>query len=573
MRTGILAALAGGLIGLLGAFAWPTVRVDETEQVLRAFQLATGLGFMALGLVATALAAWGIARRRGAEGPWLAALGGAQLLALAFTYAWVWPLAGLEAPTLVTLDLGFQAGLCGALLVFFGGLVTWASPPIYGEHDRLPRVSLVWNGAVVEDRVLHRRAPLIIGEAQGADITLRLGGLGLHTLLEPRGDTGWRLILPAGADAALQLEGEQRTEKDGTVWDLGHDDFGVLRFDPDLQVVFGFITPVTDNEVRFGTALDPALMASLGSVGSAALVLVAVALLQAKDRKRDRFHEALAAREDVSITMVLNDPPPAPEREPKADGLKADVKISKKAGGEEGTMGTPGANPARKTRVPRNPGALVDRFDPKTMGVAGVLDRAKLGNTALSIVLDGNTTTLGSKLQVAFNGPGGDLRMGPGSGGVGFNHLGKGGGGPGTFGTIQGTSPGDLDTGTGEGARRTIDVGRKPTRRAKLTEIVPPSTNGGCDKANLQSVVRGRASTVRACYESALLRAPDLTGKLTMQWTIDSDGTVVSERTIEDTVRDAGVASCVTRALHRMRFDPPSAGQCVVRWPFVFSAR
>jgi hypothetical protein len=83
---------------------------------------------------------------------------------------------------------------------------------------------------------------------------------------------------------------------------------------------------------------------------------------------------------------------------------------------------------------------------------------------------------------------------------------------------------------------------------------------------------------MRSCYESALVRAPKLRGRLVLSFRIVGDpevGGVVDEAdfTEESDLEDADMETCVRESLMTLTFDkPPSGGGFVtVRYPVMFS--
>ncbi len=84
--------------------------------------------------------------------------------------------------------------------------------------------------------------------------------------------------------------------------------------------------------------------------------------------------------------------------------------------------------------------------------------------------------------------------------------------------------------------------------------------------------VRSRLGAIKACYERALKRNPNLSGKVVIHWTITQAGTVSGvdvERTRSATPRSA---SCIKSLIARWRFPAPSGGSVDVSFPFVFQA-
>lgn len=98
---------------------------------------------------------------------------------------------------------------------------------------------------------------------------------------------------------------------------------------------------------------------------------------------------------------------------------------------------------------------------------------------------------------------------------------------------------------------------------------------GSLSKEEIRKVVATSTPRIRACYERALDRAPELTGKLRLTWEIDKNGSIGSARVRETTMMppDATFEACVLDVVRRMRFAAPrGGGRVVVTYPFVFSS-
>ncbi len=211
---------------------------------------------------------------------------------------------------------------------------------------------------------------------------------------------------------------------------------------------------------------------------------------------------------------------------------------------------------------------MTDKIDVKNLGIAKVLGGIQAQNGALGQIMAGDTGALNSKMAVAMNGDGSELVIGGGAGGMGFRGTGSGGGGDG-LGRIHGM--GDIDTGAGTGRNANIGIGKKTAKKVAKINIASGMSTGGCDKGDIAKNVRARAATLRACYETQLLAKPDLSGKITAQWTITTDGSVTGEKAVDDSMHNNAVSDCVLRSIKRIRFMKPEAGICVIQWPFVFS--
>lgn len=97
-----------------------------------------------------------------------------------------------------------------------------------------------------------------------------------------------------------------------------------------------------------------------------------------------------------------------------------------------------------------------------------------------------------------------------------------------------------------------------------------PTVKGALDPALIQKVVRRHLNQVRYCYERALAKTPDLSGKIVVSFVIGRDGGVASATATEG--MDPEVDACVVGRFRRMQFPEPSGGGIVsVSYPFVFA--
>jgi hypothetical protein len=163
----------------------------------------------------------------------------------------------------------------------------------------------------------------------------------------------------------------------------------------------------------------------------------------------------------------------------------------------------------------------------------------------------------------AFKGVGG---VGIASGNDSLRGIKSGGSGSGRVadaGSLRGGA-GIAGGGTGQGA------GERTVKGAIKTEA--PAVDGELDPNMVAKEVRSRLGAIKACYERALKRNPNLSGKVVIHWTITQAGTVSGVDVEQDTLGDAEVASCIKSLIARWRFPAPSGGSVDVSFPFVFQA-
>ncbi len=71
--------------------------------------------------------------------------------------------------------------------------------------------------------------------------------------------------------------------------------------------------------------------------------------------------------------------------------------------------------------------------------------------------------------------------------------------------------------------------------------------------------------------ESALIRAPDIEGKLMVAFVIGGDGAVKTSSVKQSTLPDPRLDDCILRRLATWRFPQPKGGVDVaVTYPFIF---
>ncbi|MDP2272041.1 MAG: AgmX/PglI C-terminal domain-containing protein [Archangium sp.] len=179
-------------------------------------------------------------------------------------------------------------------------------------------------------------------------------------------------------------------------------------------------------------------------------------------------------------------------------------------------------------------------------GMAGFLARSSDGMDSAINKLHGPA----SANEGMGNNTGRDIgaRMGPGS--LGIGPLGPG----------RGPGPNGLPSGLrGHHIESVICKDCLPT--------LPP----GYDRDLVLKVVRRHQNEIRFCYESELAQAPDLSGKVTVAWTIGASGSVESAQIAESGLSNERVEACIVQRVKRWTFPEPQGGQEVaITFPWVF---
>lgn len=165
-----------------------------------------------------------------------------------------------------------------------------------------------------------------------------------------------------------------------------------------------------------------------------------------------------------------------------------------------------------------------------------------------------------------------------GQGGLGLTGTGKGGGGTGE-GTIGLGGVGTLGHGAGTGSGQGYGSGagrlggsERSGARGSVAGATATTTGSGLAPEGIQRVIKRHVAKIRFCYEKAMDRAPALSGKIAVSFTIDGQGGVASVKASDTTIADAEMVTCVLDAVKSMAFPTPDGGGAVnVVYPFVFS--
>ncbi len=86
------------------------------------------------------------------------------------------------------------------------------------------------------------------------------------------------------------------------------------------------------------------------------------------------------------------------------------------------------------------------------------------------------------------------------------------------------------------------------------------------------SLLRRRKGAIIACYERALKRNPNLSGKVELQFTVSAVGKVTGADIGADTLHDDEVNTCITSIVKSWRFPAPDGGEVHFSYPFIFQA-
>ena len=95
----------------------------------------------------------------------------------------------------------------------------------------------------------------------------------------------------------------------------------------------------------------------------------------------------------------------------------------------------------------------------------------------------------------------------------------------------------------------------------------------GLTKDEVGKVIHSHITEVRYCYESAMLKAPTLQGKISIDFTIAGNGIVRTAKMNHSTVESQALEQCIVSHLTKWKFPKPKGGVNVtVSYPFIFKS-
>ncbi len=104
-------------------------------------------------------------------------------------------------------------------------------------------------------------------------------------------------------------------------------------------------------------------------------------------------------------------------------------------------------------------------------------------------------------------------------------------------------------------------------------DIAGSSVEEGLTKDEVGEVIHRHLSEVRYCYESAMIRTPDVEGKLIINFVIGATGAVKTADVKQSTLPDPRLDDCVLRRLVTWKFPQTKGGVDVaVSYPFIFKS-
>ena len=111
-----------------------------------------------------------------------------------------------------------------------------------------------------------------------------------------------------------------------------------------------------------------------------------------------------------------------------------------------------------------------------------------------------------------------------------------------------------------------VALGKAPRTQSER----PTAKLGRLPPETILRVVRSGWGKFRLCYAAGLTPCPNLQGRVSLEFVIGYDGSVIRAR-VNDSDLNADITRCVLKALYGLTFPRPVGGPVRVSYPVVFT--
>lgn len=450
-----------------------------------------------------------------------------------------------------------------AILMF--QFVRGDSVPTVTHEETVLRIGLVHESRLLSDKIFHLGQTVSIGgdlkdtmildaqDYKGGSAVFSIGKDGRVDIILP-GKSELRLAsdgAPLNEDEAVR-KGIARRTPTGLELTVGLRSRGRASLGPYtllFQVIRRTVTvPQMPRATLFGQLAAPLMNDPVWSISFAvSLLLIGSIVAQAvifqtttgKYLKQQRLEEYLAHETYEVIVEEKEEPEPEkPTVEIKSQKAKAEEKKELKK-----------EKPKKKEKPQATAEKQVDPEERKRNArkvvakrtIAGAfMDKSGMASKLFATGGEGDASVVAK----TFGGGGEDGPDGPGGG----LELAGGGGG----GTIEAVATGRKGFGKRDSTKTKVQA-QKREKKIAISLSAGSLGGSGAGKSGVAKVIRRKNSAVRRCYEAALRNNPGLSGKVSVQFTVGTAGTITRVNVI-----GAGgeFATCIKSKFTRIRGLP-----------------
>jgi outer membrane biosynthesis protein TonB len=438
------------------------------------------------------------------------------------------------------------------------------------QQGKVLRIGVILGGKIVEERVLSPRQTVTVGSGAKNTIVVKHAGVPeSFTLLTWSGDQ-YQLHFTEGSEGSVQsthgqadfgaLVAQGLAKRQGNVFavPVSEGQRGKVAFG-DVNLLWQFVAqPPESPRASLPKEAKGNHFQSMDRLFVTVLVLsilfhagTYVALANTPLPPEVTLEEIPDRYAKVLIPEKL----PKPPEPAKEEGSKKEEKVvEKKASDDKKPAESSEQQAARKAaRAAAVAKAVQSKGILKVLGALG----PGTGSGAVADVFGagGGMTDVAS----ALSGAGGiAVATDPGAGG---GRKGGGQGGAASIGNLATSGGGQVAYGAKSEVKVTGSVA------AEEAEV----DSAEIDQQKLANFIKARMGLIKACYENALKRNPNLKGKIAIRFTILETGGLADLESITNTMGAADVSNCIMATMRSWRTQFKPSGPVTVEYPFVFS--
>jgi TonB family protein len=456
------------------------------------------------------------------------------------------------------------------------------------------RIGVIQGGKIVEERIIRKRETVSIGSSERnhfvvASLPPRFDLfqlVGNDYILNFTEEMKGRVGLPGGVQDLQHLRQSGGARNAGTHWQvkLNDNSRGKVTIG-DTTLLFQFVSPppVTPRP-QLPAAVRGGFVKGIDWVFTAFVTfsfMIHFGFIIYLENADWPLDEGIGEIPEAISRMIFEEPtpPPVPEETPQTEETPTETaettpaeqpqqpqQRSTSSGQQSASRGENSGSDSRSNaeataRIAAEAAAAAEQL---LVGALGGGAESALNDVLRGGAVTGNAADVlaqASGVGVASGGTGGQLRT-RGGGGTGS--------GEGGLGSLAAAGGAGATQQRQEGAE-VVEVRVRGNLRF-LDSDGDMTGSGDFDQRVVVNLIRQRISAIRACYERELRRNPQLSGKVTVEFTIQTTGTVSGVRATENTTGDDAVAACVVSTVQRFRFNPgPEGGSVTFSYPFVFA--
>lgn len=111
----------------------------------------------------------------------------------------------------------------------------------------------------------------------------------------------------------------------------------------------------------------------------------------------------------------------------------------------------------------------------------------------------------------------------------------------------------------------------KKAHRIRVHQTFPIPEPDPCQSLKVRPVIKKKGKAFRKCYQTILISEPTYSGKVVLEWEIQTDGRVEGAGVKSSTMPNDAIDACLLEHVERMRFPAPESRTCKVVYPIIFN--